>query len=244
MARGSYGLQRIVTLANGVTDGLLSAALWSKLSALLGINSVTLPLRLTGSALSVDAATTGAAGSMSAADKAKLDAATSVNTASALMQRDVNGDVAARTFVGTASAAATASALTAGTADGNKLHNLVITDNFPVNGLGTTWTGRPLADGARVYTTAFTVNLTSAIDLLLATVSLPDGIGLTMANASVQVTHLCTNGQQINTALRGAGGAGFNPADTAFQITARSVDGAALNTKDSTIRVYVTCVPI
>jgi len=120
MPRGSYGLQRIVSLANATTPGMLSAALWSKISALLGINTVTLPLRLTGSALSVDAANSGAAGTMSAADKAKLDAATSGTVGNALVQRDANGDIAAR-FVNAAlngNATTATSATSAGVAFG------------------------------------------------------------------------------------------------------------------------------
>lgn len=45
--------------------------------------------------IGISAATSGAAGSMSAADKAKLDAATNTSTASAIVQRDSNGDFSA-----------------------------------------------------------------------------------------------------------------------------------------------------
>lgn len=45
--------------------------------------------------VSITAATTGAAGSMSAADKTKLDGATDANTASAIVQRDASGDFSA-----------------------------------------------------------------------------------------------------------------------------------------------------
>ena len=59
----------------------------------------TAPVTNTGSqdvpVIAISAATSGAAGSMSAVDKAKLDAATNANTASAIVQRDASGDFAA-----------------------------------------------------------------------------------------------------------------------------------------------------
>lgn len=54
--------------------GLLVPALFTKLKNLLNITSVTAPITNTGGALGISAATTAAAGSLSAADKTKLDA--------------------------------------------------------------------------------------------------------------------------------------------------------------------------
>ena len=62
-------------------------------------------------AISISAATTSAAGSMSAADKAELDAATNANTASTLVARDASGNFTA----GTITAALTGNATSATT---------------------------------------------------------------------------------------------------------------------------------
>jgi hypothetical protein len=55
--------------------------------------TINAPLSLSGNTLSIIAATDSVAGSMSAADKAKLDAATSVATASTIVERDSLGNV-------------------------------------------------------------------------------------------------------------------------------------------------------
>jgi hypothetical protein len=52
--------------------------------------SATAPITYTGGVIAINAATTSNAGSMSAADKTKLDGATDAATASALVQRDAN----------------------------------------------------------------------------------------------------------------------------------------------------------
>lgn len=62
-------------------------------------------------AISISTATTSTAGSMSAADKAELDAATNANTASTLVARDASGNFSA----GTITAALTGNATTAST---------------------------------------------------------------------------------------------------------------------------------
>jgi hypothetical protein len=67
--------------------------------ALTGSLAGTLPIRVVYSngvaTISIDPASQSAAGSMSSADKKKLDDATSANTASTIVARDVNGDFAA-----------------------------------------------------------------------------------------------------------------------------------------------------
>jgi hypothetical protein len=64
---------------------------------------------------------TGAAGEVTGTERATLQTATSVNTASAIVRRDASGNFAAGVMTGTAAAA---NALNAGTTDGDKLHNL------------------------------------------------------------------------------------------------------------------------
>ena len=76
--------------------------------------TVTAPIVSSGGntpAISISAATTSVAGSMSAVDKTKLDAATNVNTASTIVARDVSGNFSA----GTITAALTGNATTATT---------------------------------------------------------------------------------------------------------------------------------
>lgn len=70
----------------------------------------TAPIQVTGTTtrtISIDEATSGAAGSMSAADKGKLDAATAANTVSTIVMRDASGNFSAGTI--TASLTGTAS---------------------------------------------------------------------------------------------------------------------------------------
>lgn len=78
----------------------------------------TSPINSTGGSspvISIDAATSSVPGSMSAADKAKLDAATNVNTASTIVMRDSSNNFSAGTITanltGTASSATNASNL-------------------------------------------------------------------------------------------------------------------------------------
>jgi hypothetical protein len=70
-----------------------------------GVTSVgaTAPIASSGGqapTISISPATQSAAGSMSAADKTKLDGATAINTASAIVQRDSSGNIAATTVTG------------------------------------------------------------------------------------------------------------------------------------------------
>lgn len=96
---------RVIYVSDAGIDGELQVA---TPSAWVGMQS-TLPTLLSSSSpitltedtdtgeitISIEAATSTAAGSMSAADKAKLDAATDSNTGSTLVFRDVNGDFTA-----------------------------------------------------------------------------------------------------------------------------------------------------
>lgn len=77
-----------------------------------GVTSVggTAPIVSSGGAsptISIDAATTSTPGSMSAADKTKLDAATNSNTNSTLVMRDASGNFSAGTITATLSGSAT-----------------------------------------------------------------------------------------------------------------------------------------
>ncbi|HEX9228850.1 MAG TPA: hypothetical protein VF885_19790, partial [Arthrobacter sp.] len=69
------------------------------------------PLVISDTTLSISAATSAAAGTMSAADKAKLDAASSSNVASAIMRRDSNGNVSV-SMIGVSSTPTSASDVT------------------------------------------------------------------------------------------------------------------------------------
>jgi hypothetical protein len=96
---------RVIYVSDAGIDGELQVA---TPSAWVGMQS-TLPTLLSSSSpitltedtdtgeitISIEAATSTAAGSMSAADKTKLDAATDSNTGSTLVFRDVNGDFSA-----------------------------------------------------------------------------------------------------------------------------------------------------
>ena len=91
--------------ATTVVMGMMSAADKSKLNGIAAGAQVNVLESVTGAApimvaalagknqqISISAATAVAAGSMSAADKAKLDAATNGNTANAIVRRDANGN--------------------------------------------------------------------------------------------------------------------------------------------------------
>jgi hypothetical protein len=69
-------------------------------------------------AISISAATTSTAGSMSAADKTKLDAATNANTASTLVARDASGNFTAGTITAALSGNATTSTTSTNIAGG------------------------------------------------------------------------------------------------------------------------------
>lgn len=94
--------------------------------------------------LAISAATDSTAGSMSAADKTKLDAATNLNTASTLVERDSSGNFSAGTITanltGTASnnltsvATATAGALSGNGTSGSKLAVNVDGSSITING--------------------------------------------------------------------------------------------------------------
>jgi uncharacterized protein (TIGR02145 family) len=105
--RGTAGY---VLTTNGSGSTNWSAAAGGTVTGVTG----TAPIVSSGGAapvISISAATASAAGSMSAADKAELDAATNANTASTIVARDASGNFSA----GTITAALTGNATTATT---------------------------------------------------------------------------------------------------------------------------------
>ena len=145
-------------------------------SALVSSVSGTAPIVVTGTTtptISINAATGSSPGSMSAADKTKLDAATAANTASTLVLRDGSNNFAAgtitATLTGNASSAAIASALTPGAniAGVNAWSSILYTttnQNWQVgcnggNGAGAAFEFRPASSdtGKVTITTAGTV---------------------------------------------------------------------------------------
>lgn len=77
---------------------------WTTLTSTLSTITATAPLIKTGTSsapiLSIDIASASTAGSMSISDKVKLDAATSINSASTLVIRDGLGNISSSTFTG------------------------------------------------------------------------------------------------------------------------------------------------
>lgn len=76
-------------------DGSAAQTLTNIIETVVGDGTIGAALAGKQVTVSIPAATAAIRGTMSAADKAKLDAAASANTASALVQRDANGDFAA-----------------------------------------------------------------------------------------------------------------------------------------------------
>jgi hypothetical protein len=100
-----------IAVATGLLKGLMSAADKGKLDGVAAGAQVNVLESVSGAApisaaavagknqiISIAAATASVPGSMSAGDKAKLDAATAGATANAIAQRDANGDVSARDY--------------------------------------------------------------------------------------------------------------------------------------------------
>ena len=108
LAKGTAN--QVLTMNSGATAPQWSMPTTGTVTGVTG----TAPIVSSGGnapAISISAATTSAAGSMSAADKAELDAATNANTASTIVARDVSGNFSA----GTITAALTGNATTATT---------------------------------------------------------------------------------------------------------------------------------
>jgi hypothetical protein len=72
-------------------DGSNTIILWGFIYNVLGTLPIVVNVSAGVATVSINAATTSTAGSMSAADKTKLDAATATNTANTLVLRDANG---------------------------------------------------------------------------------------------------------------------------------------------------------
>ncbi|MBX7220342.1 MAG: hypothetical protein K1Y36_10390 [Blastocatellia bacterium] len=92
------------TLGGGGGSGTVTSV--SGTAPIQVANGTTTPV------VSIAAATSGAAGSMSATDKTKLDAATSANTVSTIVQRDASGNFSAGTITATLNGNASTSTTT------------------------------------------------------------------------------------------------------------------------------------
>jgi len=108
LAKGTAG--QVLTMNSGATAPQWSTPTTGTVTGVTGTSPIV-SSGGTAPVISISAATTSTAGSMSAADKAELDAATNTNTASTIVSRDASGNFSA----GTITAALTGNATTATT---------------------------------------------------------------------------------------------------------------------------------
>jgi hypothetical protein len=156
-------------------------------------------------AISISAATTSAAGSMSAADKSKLDGATSFNTASAIVARNLSGNFSAGTITATLNGSATSagSATTAGTvttpAQGNITSVGTLTSLSTGNVTNSGYFIRSVATGivaAGTGSQSGSTGLTKEINVV-STVPGASGVRLPAATAGMMLTIINTTATSL-----------------------------------------------